>query len=148
MCLIAGGKQISRDVPFGRDIGHDLDFVFDLRKLGEEFGLGIALDDIAGNGAASLKGGFQTVGVRFIEEHLGLQNFGRITGNRGIIAKRQIEQHLNRRAAFHVGEKLKGKGWRNFRNNRLTKDDFFQEGSLHTSSTRGPRKRVVDQKIQ
>ena len=52
MRLVAGRKQVSRNITFGCNIGYNVDFLWDIGKLGKEFSLGVAFQNIFRNGVA------------------------------------------------------------------------------------------------
>ena len=110
--LGAGRHQIGRNLPLGGDISHDFDLFFDLRQASEEFGVGVAYEDIFGDRAASFVGGFQAGGIGVVKEDLCLQDRGRFFRDIRIVGQCQIEQHRHRQAAFHMPQQLEGECWR------------------------------------
>ncbi len=148
MRLVAGRQQVGRDIAFGGDVGHDLDLVRDVRKLGEELGLGIALEHALGDGIARLEGIAQPEHVGVVEEELGLQNFTGLLRQPGITAERDVEQHADRGAALHMRQQFQREGRRDFRDDRLTEDNLLQEGGLDACGARGARQGVVDEEFQ
>ena len=148
MGLVAGRQEVGGNIAFGGDIGNDLDLVLDVRKLGEELGLGIAFQDVPGDFVAGLIGGLQPGSVRVIEEHLGLQDFGGVSGDRLVVAKRQVEQNFHGRTALHVGEQLEGEGRRDFRYFGAAENDFLQELRLGAGCARRAGQGVVDEEVE
>ena len=146
--LVARRQQVGRNIALSRDIGDDFDLFVDVRHLGKELSVRVAFEDVFGDGIACSKRLSQTVGVRLIEEHLGLEDFGGLARDIRIITKCQIQQNLNRRAAFHVRQQLKREGRCDFGNVRLTQDDFLEEVSLLTASGRRAGDRVVDKELK
>ena len=61
--LVAGRHQVGGNVAFRGDIGHDLNFVVDVRQLREELSLGIAFQNVLGDGVARLVRGCEPVRV-------------------------------------------------------------------------------------
>ena len=55
------GEQVCGDIAHGRHVGHHLEGLFDRRKLGEELGLGVALQNLAGEGVPAPMGLLETV---------------------------------------------------------------------------------------
>ena len=148
MRLVARRQQVGGDITLGGDIGDDLDLLVDLGKTGEELGIGIAFQHGAGDRVAGGERGLQPVLVGLVQEDLGLQHLGGFGRGCGVIAKREVEKHADRRPAFHVREQLEGEGARDFRNHGLAKDDLFQEGGLLAGGAGGAGKRVVDEEIE
>ena len=147
MRLGARGHQVGGDIAFRRDVGHDVDFVLDLRQLGEEFGIGVTLQDALGDRVPGLVGRLQAVRVRVVQENLGFQNVGRGLGDVGIVAQRQIQQYLDRRPALHVRKKLEREVPRDLLDVGLAENDLFQEGRLDAGSARRSRQRVVNEEL-
>lgn len=56
MGLIARGEEVCGDVSFSGDEGDDFDFLGDVWELGEEFGGGVALEDVFGDGVSGCEG--------------------------------------------------------------------------------------------
>ena len=148
MRLVARRQQVGGDIALGGDIGDHLDLFINLRKAGEELGIRIAFQDVAGHRIAGIERGLQPLLVGLIQEDLRLQHLGGLGRDAGIIAKRQIQKHLDRRSAFHMRQQLKGEGAGDLGNGRLTKHDFLQEGGFHTGGAGGAGKRVVDEEIE
>ena len=148
MRLVARRQQVGGDITLGGDIGDDLDLLVDLGKTGEELGIGIAFQHGAGDRVAGGERGLQPVLVGLVQENLGLQHLGGFGRGCGVIAKREVEKHADRRPAFHMREQLEGEGAGDFRNLGLAKDNLFQEGGLLASGAGGAGKRVVDEEIE
>ena len=148
MRLIAGRQEVGGNIAFGGNEGDDLDLVFDIRKLGEEFGLGVAFQHGLGDGVAGLVGIPQAEHVGIVKEDLGLQHFTRLGGDCGIFAERNVEQHLDRRAALHVRQQFQRKGRSDLRDDDVAEDDLLQKRSLHAGGARGSRQCVIDEKLQ
>ncbi|MNZ73236.1 hypothetical protein D3C78_916450 [compost metagenome] len=148
MRLVAGGQKVGRNIAFGGDEGDDLDLVFNVGKLGEEFGLGVAFQYGLGDGAAGLVGVAQAEHVGIVKEDLSLQHFAGLSGNRSVVTERDIEQHPDRRAALHVRQQFQREGRRDFRHDRFAENDLLEEVSLDASGARGSRQGVVDEEFQ
>ena len=65
------GEQVGGDITHTGDVGDNVDGFFDGWQLGEELSLGVAFNDVFGDGVAGLEGSFETLGVGIIEEDLG-----------------------------------------------------------------------------
>ena len=148
VCLVTRRQKVGRNVALSSNKGHDFDFFFDLRQTGEEFSVCVALQNVGRNSVASRMSRFQTISVSLVEEHLGFQNFCCGFSNCLIIAEREVEQNLNRRSALHVRQQFKRECGVDLGNGCLTKDDLFEELSLHASGARGAGERVVDEVFQ
>ncbi|CDI09848.1 protein of unknown function [Agrobacterium pusense] len=148
MRLIAGRQEVGRNIAFGGDEGDDLDLVLDIGKLGEELGLGIAFKHVPGNRVAGLVSIPQAEHVGIVKEDLGLQHFTRLGGDCGIVAERDVEQHLDRRAALHVRQQFQREGRGDLGDDDVAEDDLLQKRSLHTGGARGSRQSVIDEKLQ
>ncbi len=146
--LVAGRQQVGRNVALRGDVGHDLDLVLDIRKLGEEFSLGVALQHVLGDFIAGLEGVAQPEHVGVVQEHLGLQDFAGISGNCRIVAECQIEQDFDGRSALHVRQEFKGESRRNFLDAHFAQNDFLQKLRLHTRGIRRARQGVVDEELE
>ena len=99
-------QQVGGDVADPGDVGHHVDRFLHLGQLGEELRLGVALDDARGHGVARLVGRFEPLRVRFVEEHLRLQDVASFSRDVGIFSQGQIQQHLHGGPPFHVRELL------------------------------------------
>ena len=148
MRLVAGRQKVGRNIAFGGDESNDLDLVFDIGKLGEKFCLGVAFQNVPGDGVAGLVGVTQAEHVSIVKEDLGLQHFTGLGGNRSVVTERDIEQHLDRRAALHVRQQLQRKGRRDLRHDRFAEDDLLQESGLDAGGARGAGQGVVDEELQ
>ena len=148
MSLVTGGEKIGGDVAFSRDVGDDLDFFGHFRKLGEELSFGVALENLGRKAVSAAMSGSETVCVGFVEKYLGLEHVGSAACDFFIVTKGDVEEHLDGGTALHVREQFKGESGCDLLNNRLTKDDFFEELSLYPGSTRGAREGVVDEKLE
>ena len=146
--LVAGRQQVGRDVAFGGDEGHDLDLVFHVGQLGEEFGLGVAFQQVLHHRVAGRMGGFQAVGVGLIQEDLGFQHLGGLAGDRGIVTQQQVQQHADRRPALHVRQQFERKIGGDFGNHGIAQDDVLEEFRLFASGARRAGQRVVDEELQ
>jgi|GEM_PF-3659351 len=100
--LIAGRQKIGRNIAFASDIGDHFDLVLDIRKLGEKFRLGVAFKDLSGDGIASVQRFLQAICVGLVKENLRLQHVRSLLVDRRVVAKREVEQNLDRGAALHV----------------------------------------------
>jgi hypothetical protein len=148
MRLVAGGKKVSGDIAFSSDKGHDLDLVLDIRKLGEELGLGVALENIRRNGISSLVGIAQTEHVCVIKEDLSLQHITSLLGDISLIAECDVEQHFDRWATLHMRQEFQRESGRDFRNDGFAEDDLLQEGSLDAGGARGAGQSVIDEELE
>ena len=148
MRLVAGRQKVGGNIALGGDIGDNLDFLIGLGEPGEKFGIGIAFKDVPGNGVAGRERRFQPPFVSLVEIYLRLQHSGGIGRDRRVLAKRQIEQNLDRRATLHVRQKFERESSGDFRDHSLAKDDLFQEGRLLAGRAGGAGERLVDEKIE
>ena len=103
--LVARRQQVGRDITFSSDVGDNFNFFRNVGQLGEEFGFGVAFQNVFSNGVAGFVSSGQTAGVGVVQENLRLQNFAG-SGVVGIVRQRDVQQHFNRRAAFHVRQQL------------------------------------------
>ena len=148
MSLVTGGEKVSGDVAFSRDVGDDLDFFVNFRKLREELGFGVAFENLSRKSVSAAVRGSEAVSVSFVEKYLGLKHVGSAACDFFIVTKGDVEEHLDGGAALHVREQFKGESGCNLLNKRLAKDDFLEELSLYPGSTRGAGEGVVDEKLE
>ena len=76
MSLAAWRKKVGRDITDARHVGNDFDFLFDFRKLGEKFGVGVAFDDLFGDRATIFERFLKSFHVGFVQKDLCLHRFG------------------------------------------------------------------------
>ena len=146
--VASGREQVGRDVAHGSDVGHDLYLFVDRWELSEELRVRVALEDLCRDGAAGGVCLRETVRVRLVEEDLCLQHVRRGPGDFRVLTEREVQEHLHRGPALHVGEKLQRKGRRDLVDVHCTRDDVLEKARLHSRSTRGARERVVDEELQ
>ena len=148
MGLVAGGQKVGRNVAFASDISHDFDVFFDLGKLGKELCLGIAFQNICRNCVARNMGVLQAIRISVIKEHLRFQHLGGLLGCRHILAQCKIQQYLNRRAALHMRQQLKGKFRRDFFDFMIAKNDLLEELRLVTCRAGCAGQCIVNEELQ
>ena len=125
MCVLARGEQIRRDITNRNDECDDFNLFLDLWQAGEEFGIGIAMQNVRRDRISGLVGRFQTICVGLIEEDLGFQHIRRAFRDPNIIAQGQINQDFDRWATFHMRQQLKREFRRDFSDGFLTEDNVF-----------------------
>ncbi len=54
MGVAAWREEVGRDISDGGHVGDDLNDLIDRRELGEEFGLGVALEDVGREGVSAV----------------------------------------------------------------------------------------------
>ena len=146
--LVTGREEVGGDVAFAGDVGDNLDFLLNFGKLGEEFGICVAFEEILGDRIASLEGGGELLHVSVVKEDLCFEDAGGLGGDGGVVAEGQVDKYLHRLAALHVREEFKGKGRGNFVDDGAAQNDLLEKGGFFNRRTRGAGQGVVDEKIE
>ena len=146
--LVAGGEEVGGDVAFASDEGDDLDFLGDVGELGEELGGGVAFEDVFGDGVAGFEGVGEARLVGVVEKELGLEDFGGVLGDGGVVTEGEVEQGVHGGSALHVGEKLEGEGGGDFGDGFFAEDDFLEETGFFASGAGGAGEGVVDEEFE
>ena len=141
-------QQVGGDVADPCDVGHHVDGLLDVGQLGEEFSLGVALDDAFGHGIAGLVRRFKTLGVRLVQEHLCFQDVASLCSDVPILSQGQIQQHFHRWATLHVRELLERRSTGDFRHRCVSKDDGLQESGFDACGACGAGKDVVHEEME
>lgn len=95
MSLVAGGKKVGGDVSGARDIGDDFDFLRKVRKFGEEFRFGVALEKVFGDRVPGMVGGGEFFHVGVVKEDLGFKDLGSFSGDFSLVAEGKIQEDLH-----------------------------------------------------
>ncbi len=146
--LVARRQQVGRNVALCADVGDDFDLFVDVRQLGKELGVCVAVQQGRGDGIAAGVRRSEAISVGLVEKHLGLEHVGSLLGSRCVVTQSQVEQHFDGRAAFHVRQELEGEVRGDFCNDLVALDNALQKLRLGASSAGRARDRVVDQILQ
>ena len=146
--LVTGGEEVGGDVALACDEGDDLDFLGDFWELGEKFGLGVAFEEVLGDGVAGLESVAEASVVGVVEVSLGFENLGGVGCDGGVVAEGEVKENVDGGAALHVSEELEGELGSDFGDLSLSKDDFLEEVGFFTGGGSGPGEGVVDQELE
>ncbi len=148
MRLVARRQQVGRDIAHGSNVGDHFDFFVNVWQFGKEFCFAVAFQQFFSDGVAFFVSSSQALGVCFVQEYLSFQNSCSRVCDVSVVAQSQVQQNLDRRAAFHVRQQFESELLVDLFYRRLTQNDFFQEFSFNACRRSRTWKCVVDEEVQ